>query len=232
VRRICRYSLFVLPLICLQFANAQSGVDFAVGFGAAFAPAAKTGLDAALNPCVLGSGTAANPCQKTPSLSTFMLGVNGDLMLWKRFGVGGEVNFEPGKKDYVILTQQAAGAGGPAFTEKLQSRITLYDFNGILQPIKTKRASVKISGGIGGANVKFYDSGSSTSGLLGTQNFSQYFASSNHFQVHAGGGLQLYVSEHMFIRPEVNIHYVHNLNQFGRDSVIRATVWVGYTFGQ
>jgi hypothetical protein len=228
VTRICRYlPMFVLPLLCLQFANAQSGIDFGVGFGGASAPAAKTGLDASLNPCTLGSAN----CQKTPSLSTFMIGVNGDLMLWKHFGVGGEVNFEPGKKDYVILTQQG-GAGAGSFTEKLQSRITLYDFNGIFQPVKSKMASVKISGGIGGANVKFYDSGSSTSGLLGTQNFSQYFASSNHFQVHGGLGVQIYVKEHFFIRPEVNVHYVHNLNQFGRDSVLRYTVWLGYTFGQ
>ena len=229
MRRICRYlPLFVLPLVSLQFANAQSGIDFGVGFGGASAPAAKTGLDPALNPCNLGSAG----CQSTPSLSTFMIGVGGDLMLWKRFGVGMEANFEPGKKDYVILTQQSSGSGGPAFTEKLQSRITLYDFNGIFQPIKTKRAAVKLSGGIGGANVKFYDSGSSTSGLLGTQNFSQYFASSNHFQVHGGVGVQIYPGEHWWIRPEVNVHYVHNLNQFGRDSVLRYTVWVGYTFGQ
>ena len=108
MRRICRYlPLFVLPLVCLQFANAQSGIDFGIGFGGASAPAAKTGLDAALNPCTLGSAG----CQSTPSLSTFMIGVNGDLMLWKHFGVGGEVNFEPGKKDYVVLTQQAGGAG-------------------------------------------------------------------------------------------------------------------------
>jgi len=220
--------MFVLPILCLQFANAQSGIDFGVGFGGAFAPAAKTGLDPALNPCIIGSAT----CQSTPKLSTFMIGVGGDLMLWKHFGVGMEANFEPSKKDYVILTQQSSGAGGPAFTEKLQSRITLYDFNGILQPLKSKLATVKLSGGIGGANVKFYDSGSSTSGLLGTQNFSQYFASSNHFQAHVGAGVQIYVHEHFFIRPEVNYHWVHNLNQFGRDSILRATVWLGYTFGQ
>jgi hypothetical protein len=228
VRRICRYlPLFVLPLIGLQLANAQSGIDFGIGFGGASAPAAKTGLDTSLNPCNLGSVG----CQSTPSLSSFMIGIGGDLMLWKRFGVGGEANFEPSKKDYVILTQQGTGGAG-SFTEKLQSRITLYDFNGIFQPVKTKRVALKISGGIGGANVKFYDSGSSTSGLLGTQNFSQYFASTNHFQVHGGVGVQIYPGEHWFIRPEVNVHYVHNLNQFGRDSVLRYTVWVGYTFGQ
>src|ERR1043165_5223847 len=101
----------------MQLANAQSGIDFGIGFGGASAPAAKTGLDASLNPCIIGTSA----CQQTPSLSMFMLGFNGDLMLWKHFGVGGEVNLEPGKKDYVILTQQAAGPGGPAFTEKLQS---------------------------------------------------------------------------------------------------------------
>jgi len=220
--------LLALPLVCLQFANAQSGIDFGVGFGGVSAPAAKTGLDSALNPCTLGSAG----CQSTPSLNTFVIGVGGDLMLWKHFGVGGEVNFQPSKKDYVILTQQSSGAGGPAFTEKLQSRLTLYDFNGILQPIKTKFALVKISGGIGGANVKFYDSGSSTSGLLGTQNFSQYFASTNHFQVHGGVGVQIYPGGHWFIRPEADVHYVHNLNQFGRDTVFRYGVWLGYTFGQ
>jgi len=223
--------LFVLPLVCLQFANAQSGIDFGIGFGGATAPAASTGLDLALNPCTLGSGTVANPCQKTPSLSTFMIGVGGDLMLWKHFGVGGEVNIEPSKKDYITLTE-SGGATGPAFTDKLQTRVTFYDFNGIVQPFKSKRASVKLSGGIGGANVKFYESGSSTSGLLGTQNFSQYFASSNHFQLHVGGGVQIYPGEHWFIRPEVNLHFVHNLNQYGRNRVLRYMVWLGYTFGQ
>ena len=226
MRRICRsLSLFALPLLALQLANAQSGVDFGVGFGGAHAKAAKTGLDVNLNACTLGSAG----CQSTPALSTFMMGVTGELMLWKHFGVGGEVAFEPGKSDYVTLTSASSGQN---FTEKLQSRTTLYDFNGILQPLKTKRAGLKISGGIGGANIKFYDSGSSTSGLLGTQNFSQYFASSNHFQVHGGVGIQIYPGEHWFIRPQVDFHYVHNLNQYGSNNILRYMVWIGYTFGQ
>ena len=229
MRRICHYlPLFVLPLVCLQFANAQSGIDFGLGFGGVSAPAAKTGIDNALNPCALGTVG----CQKTPSLSSFVIGVGGDLMLWKHFGVGMEANFEPSKKDYVILNQQSSGAGGPAFTETLQTRLTLYDFNGIVQPVKSKFATLKVSGGIGGANVKFYDSGSSQSGLLGTQNFSQYFASTNHFQMHAGVGVQIYPGGHWFIRPEADVHFVHNLSQYGRDTIFRYGVWLGYTFGQ
>jgi len=220
--------MFLLPLACLQFANAQSGVDFAFGVGYANAPAAKTGLDPNLNACTPGSAG----CQKTPSLSTVMLGFSGDLMLWSKFGVGAEANFQPSKQDYVTLTQTGGAGTGTSFTEKLQSRITLYDFNGIFQPVKTSKFALKASAGFGGANVKFYDSGSSTSGLLGTQNFSQYFASSNHFQLHAGLGGQIYIKDKLFIRPEINWHYIHNLNQFGRDSIIRGTIWLGYTFGQ
>jgi hypothetical protein len=227
VRRFSRYlPLFVLPLVCLQFANAQTGVDIGVGFGAANAPATKTGLDANLSNCVIGS----SGCQQTPSLNTFMIGFGADLMLWKHFGIGVEANIEPGKKDYVTL-QQAASGGGIAFTEKLQSRVTFYDINAILQPVATKRASLKLEGGIGAANIKFYDSSSSSSGLLGNQKYTQYFASANHFQMHAGVGVQLYLKEHVFIRPQVDLHYVHNLEQFGRNAVLRYSVWLGYTLG-
>jgi hypothetical protein len=227
VRRICRYlPMFVLPLLCMQFANAQSGIDFGIGFGAAGAPAAKTGIDQNLLSCSLGSAG----CSSTPKLDTFMIGVNGDLMLWKKFGVGAEVNFAPTKKDYVLLQQQVANQGIPGIS--LTDRVTLYDFNGIFQPVKTKRAALKLEGGIGGANIKFYESGTSTSALVGSQNFTQYFGSSNHFQVHAGVGVQIYATEHMFIRPQFDLNYVHNLSQFGRDSVVRYSVWIGYTFGQ
>src|SRR5947209_1621110 len=226
VRRICRYlPVFALPLICMQFANAQSSVDIGLGFGAVQAKAANSGLTVDTSNinsptygqfinCALSTG-AAN-CSPTNSLNSFAMGVSGDLMLWKRFGIGAEVGFQPGKRDYAVFganTQTAAAFGTP-FT--VQSRMTLYDFNGIFQPVKTKKVAVKLEGGPGGANLKFYQSGTTTSALTGSKNFSQYFGSSNHFQVHGGAGVQIYVTEHMFIRPQFDVHYVHNLNQFGR----------------
>jgi Outer membrane protein beta-barrel domain len=232
VKRICRYlPLLALPLIGLSLANAQSGVDIGVGFGAAQDSAAKTGLDPnTLNACPLGSNPTGAGCTATPSLSTFMIGFSGDLMLWKHFGVGAEVNFQPSKQDYVNLNASAASQGLNTFA--IQSRTTFYDFNGIYQPVKTKKASLKLEGGIGGANIKFYQSGSSSNSLIGSQNFSQYFGSSNHFQVHGGAGVQIYLTEHLFIRPQFDVHYVHNLNQFGRATVTEETVWIGYTLGQ
>jgi hypothetical protein len=232
VKRICRYlPLIVLSLVFLSLANAQSGVDIGIGFGGVSAPAASTGLDPnTLLSCQLGTNPSGAGCASTPSLSGFMLGFSGDLMLWKHFGVGAEVNFQPTKQDYVTLQQAIVSAGQPSIT--LQSRTTFYDFNGIYQPIKSKRASLKLEGGIGGANIKFYESGSSTTAITGTQNFSQYFGSSNHFQVHGGAGVQIYLTEHLFIRPQFDVHYVHNLSQFGRNAVIEGTLWLGYTLGQ
>jgi hypothetical protein len=225
VKRICRYlPLFVLPLLCLSLADAQSGVDIGIGFGGAQTTAAKTGLDGNLNACTIGS----SGCTSTPDFSAFMLGFSGDLMLWKHFGVGAEVNFQPSKQDYVTLNAAAVGLT----SYSIQSRTTFYDFNGIYQPIKAKRAAVKLEGGIGGANIKFYESGSSSNNLIGNQNFSQYFGSSNHFQVHGGAGVQIYISEHVFLRPQFDVHYVHNLNQYGRNAVIEGTIWLGYTLGQ
>ena len=108
--------------------------------------------------------------------------------------------------------------------------MTLYDFNGIFEPVNTKKVALKLEGGIGGANLKFYESGSSSS-VLGNQNTSQYFGSANHFQVHGGVGVQIYVTDHVFIRPEFDVHYVHNLTQFGSNVVTSEMVWLGYSWG-
>jgi hypothetical protein len=219
--------MFALPLLCMPFVNAQSSVDAAIGFGAAQAPKANQGLDTTtLLNCPIG----APNCAQTPSLNAFMMGFSGDLMLWKHFGVGADVTFEPSKSDYVVLQSQNAALGQPSLS--IQSRTTFYTFKGIFQPVKNKRAALKLFGGIGGANIKFYESGTSTTALTGTQSFSQFFGSSNHFSVTGGAGVQIYITEHMFVRPQFDAHYVRNLSQFGRNLVTEETVWIGYSFGQ
>jgi hypothetical protein len=108
--------------------------------------------------------------------------------------------------------------------------MTLFDFNGIYQPVHTKKVAVKLEGGIGDANLKFYENASSSS-VLGSQNSSQYFGSANHFQVHGGLGVQIYINDHIYIRPEFDVHYVRNLTQFGSNIVTSEMVWVGYSWG-
>jgi hypothetical protein len=225
VKRIFRYlPLFLASAACVPFAAAQSTFDFNVGFGAVQDKAATVGLDnTTLNNCTLGSSTT---CVQTPSLSGFMLGFGGDLMLWKRFGVGAEVSLQPSKQNYLALPLSQG-----LTSDEIQSRTTFYDFNGIFRPVKSKKASLDFSGGIGGANIKFYENQSASTSLLGTQSFNQFAGSSNHFQIHAGAGVQIYLTDKFFIRPQFDIHYVPNLNQWGRKVVTQEMVWIGYSFG-
>jgi hypothetical protein len=233
VKRICRYlPLLLASASCIPFAAAQSTFDFNIGFGAIQDKAATQGTDnTTLNNCTLGSGTnpvTGEACVATPSLSGFMLGFGGNLMLWKHFGVGAEVSIQPGKQNYLALP---VFAGTGLTSDEIQSRVTFYDFNGIVQPVKSKKAALDISGGIGGANIKFYENQSASTALLGTQSQSQFAGSSNHFQVHGGVGVQIYLTDHFFIRPQFDIHYVPNLTQWGNKVVTQEMVWVGYSFG-
>jgi hypothetical protein len=224
VRRICRYlPLLFVAFFCILSANAQSGFDMNVGFGAQENKSLGPVDINTLLPCTSVGSTCAN----TPSLNSFFLGFGGNLMLWPKAGVGAEVSVQPGRKDYLVFQQQGQGQYG--YT--LQSRVTFYDINGILQPITSKRASLHLEGGIGGANVKFYEKLSSSSAVLGNSQSTQFFGSSNHFQVHGGVGVQVYLTDHVFLRPQFDIRWVHNFSQFGRDSVFGGMVWLGYSFG-
>jgi hypothetical protein len=214
----------------VHLASAQSEFNLAIGFGSAQAPSTGNGIEGNPNSinffgsCQPGSTTT---CANTQSLSGLMMGFRGNVMLWKHFGVGADVTFQPGKQDYVVFPSSVIAAGGA----NLQSRTTFYDFDAIAQPLKTKRASLELLGGIGGANLKFYATGTTSDAILGTQSFSQTYGSSNHFQVHAGAGVNLFLTDNIFVRPQFDLHYVPNLNQFGRNAVTEESIWVGYRFG-
>jgi len=228
VRRISRYLplLFVL-LCCVSVASAQAQFDLGIGFGGIHASAASGQVDQALQTCT-GSSDLYPPCVSTSSLSGFMMGFTGDLMLKKQFGVGAEVAFQPSQSQYVNLNGSAASQGLTSLS--INSRMTLFDFNGIYQPISTKKAQLKLQVGVGDANLKFYESGSSSS-VLGNSSSSGYIQSANHFNLHAGVSVDIFVTDHIFIRPQFDLHYVPNLQQFGTSAVVDGMVWVGYSWG-
>ena len=61
----------------------------------------------------------------------------------------------------------------------------------------------------------------------------QAIGSASHFQIHAGVGIQFNVTDHVFIRPQFDYHYVPNLTQqFGSNSVPGGTIFIGYNFGE
>lgn len=240
MKRIGRYFPFAfLLLFCLQFAEAQSRFDLYIGFGAIQDSATGMGIEGdetgtySVNP--QGECTTGNPadptCVASASLSGFYMGFGGSLMLWKHLGLGANVSFQPGKETYATFPEVTylGEELQPAYQD--QTRVTFYSFDGIYEPVSSKKYALDILGGIGGANIKFYQNETITGSLVGSANQSQYFGSSNHFQLHAGVGFTIFVNDHVFLRPEFDFHFVPNLVQFGRNIVTSEQINLGYSFG-
>jgi len=104
VKRICRYlPILSLPLLCVPFASAQSSVDFMLGFGTAHDSANGGGIENAnsINAfATCAPGSTDIYCQSNPSLGGFFLGFGGDVMLWKRFGIGATATVQPSRSNY------------------------------------------------------------------------------------------------------------------------------------
>ncbi|HEY7392461.1 MAG TPA: hypothetical protein VH640_28330 [Bryobacteraceae bacterium] len=213
-------ALLLAAFCWIPSARAQSSFDLNIGGGSAWAGSNGQGIDNAQSINAFGSCIPNSSdifCEKTPSLSGFFLGLGMDVMLTKKYGLGFEGSFQPNRPDY-----------GP-----LQYRQSFYDVYGIFSPISQKRVQLKISGGIGAARTSF---AINESGCVGTAVCSHQtvpIGNASHFQAHLGVGLELFVTEHVFIRPELDVHFIPNFTQqFGSNTVPQAMVWLGYSFGE
>jgi hypothetical protein len=214
-------ALLLAAFCSIPPARAQSSFDLNMGFGGAWAGSNGQGIEGAQSINAFASCNPSAPidsyCEKTPSLSGFFLGLGLDVMLTKKYGLGFEGSFQPSRPDY-----------GP-----LQYRQSFYDVYGIFSPISTKRAQLKISGGIGAARTSFAINESGCVGIAVCTSEVEPIGNASHFQVHVGVGLELFVTDHIFVRPELDYHYIPNFTQqFGSNSVPQAMVWVGYSFGE
>jgi hypothetical protein len=178
-----------------------------------------------------GLGTATD--KSNPGINDFSNGFNdlgpsmggvfgkfgADFMIKPHLGIGGEYTFRFAQGTYFMH-------------EGLNDRPAFYDFNAIWHPISNARIVPEIQGGLGGADIKFYGAVQScvTNSSCNSQN--QFLQSSSHFQLHGGIGVRLYVKGNLYVRPQFDIHWVHNLtNEFGRNWVPEYGAVVGYTFG-
>ena len=153
----------------------------------------------------------------SPSMGGVFGMFGGDYMWKPHLGFGAEYSFRFAQGPY----------------EDLNYRPVFYDFNAVWRPItRSDRFVPEFQGGIGGATLKFYYPPTC---LLGAcQNSGYPLISSSHFQLHGSAGLRWYVKPHIFIRPQIDIHYVAGFvsnAQFGSNWVPMYTVAVGYTFG-
>jgi opacity protein-like surface antigen len=213
VRRINRYLPFLLVFLAIPLTvHAQGNTfDISMGFGTNRAKANSLGTDTGTGASCTPGGTDTT-CAKDPSLGGFSMGFAGDYMFRPHFGLGFEGIFQPTQQTYNPFT----------------FRQTFYDFNGIYAPINTKRVALKIEGGAGGARTSVYVPISS-GGIAG--NASELYNEDNHFAVHAGVGVQIYVTEHIFIRPQFDYRYVPGFTNQFTDNVTGGSVWIGYSFG-
>jgi hypothetical protein len=216
VKRICRYLPFALLLFCAPLVRAQGSFDVAMGFGTARDKATGLGIDSnTFLSCTPSSSSTT--CETTPGLGRLFMGFEGDAMLNKHLGFGGELNFQPTKGDY-----------GP-----LQYRQLFYDFNGLYAPVNRKKVQLRIEGGVGGAHTGFSYSQTACVGTAVCRTQTVSVGTSNHFQVHVGAGVQIYVKGHFFVRPQFDFREVPGFtDQFGTNRAFGGTVWVGYNFGE
>jgi hypothetical protein len=223
---LLKITIRIIPIIVffllagIKQASAQ-GVSPYFGLGSSFDSAATSGATSTTPACPpkqIFDGFTGN-CETAPTMGGVFGVFGADFMIKPHFGINGEYDFRFAQANFL----PAAG---------LNVRPGFYDFNAIYQPTSgDKRVVPIVEGGIGVAKLSFYATQSCTPPLTCTQ--SQFYTSSNHFQVHGGFGVKLYFKSDIFIKPQFDLHWVDNLNQqYGRNIVPAFTISIGYTFGR
>jgi len=202
-------------ILLLAFAFCVSGtlaraqnVDVFFGVGTVTDTSAHTVVD------TFGTGFPFT----TPALGGSFGKIGGDFMFTKHFGFNAETDFRFSQDNY---------AG-------LQTRPMFYDFNGVYMPTfgRFSRIAPELEGGVGGVHMNFSYSQSECDAFGGCSTSTNLVDTSNHFQVHVGGGLRFYATKHVFLRPQVDYRYVPNFFQYGRNNVVEYGAALGYSFGE
>jgi hypothetical protein len=195
----------VLLLVISSFAGAQSRFDFYFGMG--------TTQVGSSGQVIQNSSTG--DVSQTPHMAGVFGTIGGGLFLKENYGFGAQVSFRFKQGDYV-------GYG---------YRPIFYDFNGMWTPKVGKFVVPEFQGGFGGLNLRFYDA--SNPYVDSTGRVSTFAGSFNHFQLHAAAGLRFKAKDHIYIRPQVDYHWVPNLkDQFGSNSVLGYSLAVLFSSGE
>jgi hypothetical protein len=186
-------------------ANAQTQLNAYFGLGTAMNSSSNQQID------TFGTGSPYT----TPRMGGLFGDVGASWMLTKKYGVGG---------DFSWRTTQGAYTG-------LNYRPLFYNFDGIYQPGQTKRLVPELRAGLGGVSVRYSLNQQTCDAFTGCTTSNQFLESSSHFQLHMAAAARYYVTDHVFVRPAVEAHWVNNFFQFGSNWVPEYTIGVGYSFG-
>jgi hypothetical protein len=212
--------LALLLLVGVRQASAQ-GVSVYFGLGSATDGAATSPATSTTPACpahqIFDGFTGF--CEPAPTMGNVFGVFGADYMIKPHLGFNFEYSFRFAQANFLPAAD-------------LNVRPAFYDFNAVYQPTSgDKRVVPVVEGGIGGARLSFYETASCAPPLTCTE--SQFYTSTNHFQLHAAVGVKLYVKSDIFIKPQIDLHWVDNLNQqYGSNFVPQYTISVGYTFGR
>lgn len=202
-----------IPMVTLSLAlvlpvSAQRGLDVFAGVGTTVLDSSGQSID------TFGTGSPFT----TPRMGGTFGKFGGDFLVTPHFGIGAETDFRFSQGSYAGLTYR------PLF----------YDFNGIWLPTahRLKRVVPELQAGLGAVNLKFYYPQTSCNSFTGCSSSNSFVDSSNHFQVHLEAGVRFYVTSRLFVRPQVDAHYVNNFFQFGSNWVPQYGASVGWSFGE
>lgn len=153
-----------------------------------------------------------NTLYATPKMGGVFPDFGINVLFNKQVGVGWTASWKWASSDY---------AG-------LRYRSTFHVFDGILQParFRTRRFVPELRAGIGMTSMHFeFDDQQSCDQVPGCP-------SSHFFLAHVAGAARLYVSDHVFVRPAVDVHFVNHFFPFGSHWVPRYSMSLGYSFGK
>jgi hypothetical protein len=158
-------------------------------------------------------------CEAGPTIGGLFGVVGADFMFKPHLGINGEYAFRFSQAPFL-----------PA--DNLKMRPAFYDVNAVWQPISGKRLIPVLEGGFGVVKVGLhFTPGSSITGVTSTSGFPAG-SDTNHFQLHGGVGVKIYVKGNLFVKPQFDLHYAtHLTDQFHRNLILQYTGAVGYTFG-
>jgi len=208
VKFLYQFSLLAVGLSLITVsANAQAGLDAFFGVGTASAPSSGQVIDTYQDGTLYG----------TPKLGGAFGKAGMDILFSPHFGINGETDWRFSQGGYAGLTY----------------RPTFYDFNAVWLPFgdRFKRVVPELEGGLGGVNLKFYYPSSYCDAFVGCSTSNIYIESSNHFQLHMAAGIRFYVTSHIFIRPQIDAHWVNNFYQFGSNWVPEYGASICWSFG-
>jgi len=196
---------FLLLLVFTKTAAAQSGSVYLAG---------GTATDSSTGPLnTLGAGVTFN----TPRMGGLFGTVGGDVILRHRIGGGAEYSFRKDRGPY---------AG-------LEYRLVFYDINAVYYPLSNRgrRWLPEVQGGVGRSKLTFYDTpGFCMIAPQGCRSTNAQIETLDHLALHFAGGVRFSIWKGLFVRPQVDLRWIHTFADFGSSWVPEYTLAVGYTF--